>query len=138
MLWRQQVLKAIGTGSQVSSSLLGNMRGMVIQDDSNGALGRIVLVQILEQRDEFAAAVPVLHAGRDVALVQIHGCRNGTGSQPSVFMVASHARMFSRHRRQVRRSVGDGLKVGLLSTETVVTGGRCWPTCCASFCRATS
>src|SRR2546429_7498279 len=37
MLWRQHVLKAIGTSSQEGSSLFRNMRGMVIQDDSNDA-----------------------------------------------------------------------------------------------------
>src|SRR5260370_16827933 len=93
MLWRQHVLKAIGTSSQEGSSLFGNMRGMVIQDDSNDAPGRIVLVEILEQRDEFAAAMPALNAGRDMALGPIPGRQNAPVSKPSVLTITAHARI---------------------------------------------
>src|SRR5579863_2127494 len=113
MLRREYVLKAVGASSQEGLSFFGNMRGMVIRDNSNGAHGRIVLVQILEQRDEFATAMPALNAGRDMALVEIQRRQNGTGSKPSVFMIASHLWMFSGHWRQVRRGMGDGLKAGL-------------------------
>ena len=38
------------------------------------------MVEILEQRDEFATAMPALDAGRDTALVQIQRRQKGTGS----------------------------------------------------------
>ena len=86
---------------------------MVVENYSNGAPGRIVSVEVLEQGDEFPATMPALNAGRDMALVQIQRRQNGTGTEPFVFMIAGHARMFSRDRGQVGRSVGDGLKAGL-------------------------
>ena len=96
MLRREHVLKAIGTSSQESLSLFGNVGGVVVQHDAYGAPGRIVLVEILEQRDEFATAMPALNAGCDMALVQIQRRQNGTGSKASVFMIASHVWMFLR------------------------------------------
>src|SRR5437762_12664769 len=40
MLWRQHVLKAIGTSSQEGSSLFRNMRGMVIQPQRSPKTGQ--------------------------------------------------------------------------------------------------
>src|SRR3984893_10913234 len=39
MLRCQHILETVGSGSQVGSSLFGNMRRMVVQNDSKGAVG---------------------------------------------------------------------------------------------------
>src|SRR5450759_5467583 len=67
----QHVLETVGAGSEKSSGLFGKVRRMIIQYDPDGATSRVVWVEILEQGDEFAAAVPALNAGCDMTLMQI-------------------------------------------------------------------
>ena len=81
MLRCQHVLETVGSGSQAGSSLFGNMRRVVVQNDSEGAVGRIMLIEILEQRDEFSAAMLPFHAGCDMTLMQVQSREDGTGSQ---------------------------------------------------------
>src|ERR1035438_6032034 len=51
---------------------LGERRGrMIVQNDSNGAADRVVSVEILEQSDEFPAAMPPLNTSCDMTLVKI-------------------------------------------------------------------
>src|SRR5450759_3118046 len=109
----QHVLETVGAGSEKSSGLFGNVRRMIIQDDPDGAIRRVVWVEILEQGDEFAAAVPALNAGCDMALMQIQRRENRARSKALVLMIPAHAGMFSWYRGQVGRGVGDGLKARL-------------------------
>ncbi len=76
MLRRQHVLEAVGSGGQEGLSLFGNRRRVVVQDDSDGAVGRIVIVEVLEQSDEFPAAMPSLNACDDMPLVPIQRREN--------------------------------------------------------------
>src|SRR5450759_4962080 len=71
MLRCQHVLETVGAGSQEGSGLFGDMRRMIVQNDSDDATGRVVLVEILEQSDEFPAAMPPLNTSYDMTLVQI-------------------------------------------------------------------
>jgi hypothetical protein len=86
VLWCQHVLETIGSGSQVGLSLFGNMRRMVVQNASKGAVGRIVLIEVFEQRDEFSAAMSPLNAGCDLALVQIQRRASALGRSEPVAM----------------------------------------------------
>src|SRR5229473_3312671 len=71
MLRCQHILETVGAGSKEGSGLFGDMRRMIVQNDSNGAAGRVVLVEILEQSDEFPAAMSPLDTSCDMTLVQI-------------------------------------------------------------------
>jgi hypothetical protein len=44
----QHVLEAVGTRGKVSPRLLGNMRGVIVQDRTDCAAGRVVRIRILE------------------------------------------------------------------------------------------
>ena len=71
---------------------------MVVKNDSNGAVDRVILVEILEQSDEFPTAMPPLNTSGDMPLMQIQCRENRTCSQAFVFMIAAHVGMFSGNR----------------------------------------
>src|SRR5450759_4541445 len=91
----QHGLETVGAGSEQSSGLFGNVRRLIIQDDPDGAIRRVVSVEILEQGDEFAAAVPALNAGCDMALMQIQRRENRARSKALVLMIPAHAGIMS-------------------------------------------
>jgi len=91
----QHVVEAVGASRQKGLGFFGDVRRMIVQNDPYGAVGRIVLVQILKQSDEFAAAMSPLNARRDVTLVQVQRRQNRTGSETLVFMIAANVGMFS-------------------------------------------
>src|SRR6266851_653388 len=113
MLGCQHVLETVRSGSEVGLSLFGDMRRMVIQNNSKGAVSRIVLIEILEQSDEFSAAMSPLNAGCDVTLVQIQRREDRTRSKAFVFVIAADVGMLSGNWGQIGRRVGDSLKAGL-------------------------
>src|ERR1035438_7373550 len=80
----QDVLKTVGARGEKSPRLFGNVRGMIVEYDSDGAFRRIPRVQIRQQADEFDAAVTVLHACRDVPVLQIQRCQYGNRAEPLV------------------------------------------------------
>src|ERR1017187_8300682 len=82
---------------------------MIVEDDPNGAVCRIVSIQIFEQRDELATPVTSLDPANDVAIMEIQCSQNRACSQTLVFMVACRGGMFTGHRRQVWRGIGNGL-----------------------------
>src|SRR6202049_2190484 len=110
MLRCQYILETVGAGSKEGSGLLGDMRRMIVQNDSDGAVGRVVLVEILEQSNEFPAAMSPLDTSGDMPLVQIQRREDRTRPKTFVFVIAAHIGMFSGNRGQIGRSVGDGLK----------------------------
>ena len=71
MLRCQHILETVGAASKEGSGLFGDMRRMIVQNDSDGAAGRVVLVEILEQSNEFPAAMSPLDTSGDMPLVQI-------------------------------------------------------------------
>jgi hypothetical protein len=109
----QHVLETVGAGSEKGSGLFGNVRRVIIQDDPDGASSRVVLVEILEQGDEFAAAVSALNAGCDMTLMQIQCRENRACSKALLLVIPGQAGMFSRYRWQIRSGIGDGLKARL-------------------------
>src|SRR5712692_4081691 len=111
----QHILETVGAGSKEGWDLFGDVRRMIVQNDSinNGAAGRVVLVEILEQSDEFPAAMPPLNTSCDMTLVQIQRREDRTRPKAFVSMIAPHIGMSSGNRGQIGHSVGDGLKAGL-------------------------
>lgn len=96
---RQHVSKSVWTGSQIGVRLLGNVRRVVVQDHSDGALRRIVIIQVLEQSDEFDTAVAVFYARGNMAVVQVQRRPYGASPQSLLFVVAGHLRMYTGHWR---------------------------------------
>ena len=109
---RQNIMEPIGTGRQVGLGLLGEVRRMVIQDQTQDPIRRVESIQVLEQSDEFAAAMPPLDPGGYVTGVQIQGRQDGAGPETFLFVVAAPAGMPTRYWFQIGRGVSDGLDAG--------------------------
>ena len=90
MLRCRHILETVGAGSKEGSGLFGDMRRMIVQNDSDGAAGRVVLVEILEQSNEFPAAVSPLDTSVDMPLVQIQ--RREDRTRPQTFVAPTTAR----------------------------------------------
>jgi hypothetical protein len=108
----QYVLEPVGARRQVGPRFLGKVRGVVVQDQPNRALRRIVGIQILEQGDEFHTPVALLDTCGDVPVVQVQTRQNRPGAIADVLMIAGHGRIFAGHRRPVRSGVANGLHAG--------------------------
>ena len=94
MLRCQYILETVGAGSKEGSGLFGDMRRMIVQNYSNGAAGRVVLVEILKQSDEFPAAMSPLNTSCDMTLVQIQRREDRTRPKAFIFVIAAHIGMF--------------------------------------------
>src|SRR5207244_9824390 len=86
----------------------------IVQYDSDGAFRRILRIKIRQQANEFNAAVTVFHACRDLAILEIQRCQDGTGAKSLVFVIAADSGMLAWHGWQVRRGIADGLDSRLL------------------------
>ena len=113
VLGSQDVLKTVGARGEKRPRLFGNVCGMIVQDYADGALRRIPRVEVGQQADEFHAAVTILHARRDVAILEIQCRQYRTRAQPLILMIPADLPILARHRRQIRRGIGDGLHAGL-------------------------
>ena len=60
MLGRVNVREAVGPRCQVGARFFRDVRRVIVQDDPNRHSGRVVGIQILQQRDKLPAAMPLL------------------------------------------------------------------------------
>ena len=65
------VFEAPRSRRQVRHGLAGNVRGVIVEDDADDGVRRIVTMQALQQGDELAAAMLRFDIGDDFAAVQI-------------------------------------------------------------------
>src|ERR1019366_8394628 len=70
MFGRQHILEAIWARVEEGPRFFRDVCRMVIEDQSNSAVGRVPGVQVFQQIDELAAAVPPLDAGGYMTVVQ--------------------------------------------------------------------
>jgi len=62
---------------------------MIVQYDSDDAFRRILRIKVGQLPNEFNAAVAVFHARRDVPILEVQRCQDGTGAQSLVFVIAA-------------------------------------------------
>ena len=62
---------------------------MVVEDQSDGAASGVPGIQVFQQTDELAAAVPPFDAGGYMAVVQVQRRQNRTSAQSLVFVVSA-------------------------------------------------
>ena len=55
--WRMHILKPAGAGCQIGAGFFGGVGQMMIKNDAEGSVWRIMRVQSLKERDERATAV---------------------------------------------------------------------------------
>ena len=85
---------------------------MIVQYDSDGAVGGIPRVEVGQETNEFDTAVTVLHARRDVAVLEIQCGQDRTGAQSLVLVIAADLGVLARNGRQVASSDVSGLLPG--------------------------
>jgi hypothetical protein len=99
-----------------SLGLLGDVRGMIVEDQLDRRMGRIGGIEKLEKFDEFATAVAILDEGVNLAGQQIDAGQQTDGAVTLVFMIA----------REGRCTPGSGGRSGLccdrLDTGLLVIG----------------
>ena len=123
MLGRVNILKSVGTSRQVGPSLLGDMGRMVVQNDPETGMRRIIGVQILEKGDEFLAQMPFLDPGDDMAGREIQGGQNPCRSQSDRLMIARDGGMLAGNRRPVGGRQSQRLNSRLFVQADRVDGG---------------
>jgi len=72
---------------------------VIVEDQPNGAVGRIARIQVFQQIDELSAAVAPFDAGGYMAIVQVQRCQNRASAQSLVLVIASDCGMFTSHGR---------------------------------------
>jgi hypothetical protein len=87
---------------------------MIVENEANDRLWRIVGVDVLEQLNELGATVPILDSLEDMTGVQINASQNRDGAMANVLVIAPEGGRFVRHRRQVRRRQPQRLNTWLL------------------------
>src|ERR1017187_2435939 len=134
----QDVLKTVGVCGEKCLRLFGNVRGMIVQDDSDGAFRRIPRVEIGQQADEFDAAVTVLHACRDVPVLEIQRCQYGNRTEPLVCVVAPIFGYLPGTGGRSGAVLAMACTPGFSSTETVIMPEAASPAARLAFCNPTS
>lgn len=65
------IKKSSRSAGKVAHGLLGDVGRMVIQDDTDGGIGRIVSIHLFKQRYKLTTAMPVMNLSNHVAVIQI-------------------------------------------------------------------
>jgi hypothetical protein len=95
--------------------LVGDVGGMIVEDQLDRGSGRIGGVEQLEEFDEFAAAVAILDQSVDLAGDEIDPGQQTDRAVPLVFMLAGQGRVRAGLRRQIGGGRGDRLNAGFSS-----------------------
>ncbi len=108
MLWSEGEFEAAGgLICEPSLGLLGDMCGVIIENQLDRRVGRIGGVENLEELDEFAAAVAVLDEGVNLPGEQINAGQQTDRAVALVLVIAREGRMPARlARRRKLQAVG--------------------------------
>jgi hypothetical protein len=98
---------------ELSLGFLGDVGGMIVEDQLDRRVGWIGLIEKLEELDELTAAVTILDQGVNLAGEKIDAGQQADRAVTLVFMIAVEGRVYARFGRQVRGRRGDRLDTGL-------------------------
>ena len=94
--------------------LLGDVRGMIVEDQLDRRAGWVSGVEKLQEFNEFATAMAVLHQSMDLAGHKVDAGQQADRAEALIFMIAGEGRMHAGLRRQVRCRGGNRLDPWLL------------------------
>jgi hypothetical protein len=97
-----------------SFRLLGDVRGMIVEDQLDRRAGWVSSIDKLQKFNEFATTMAVLYQSMDLAGHQVDASQQADRTETLIFMIAGEGRMPARLRRQVRRRAGNRLEPRLL------------------------
>src|SRR5437867_11731509 len=75
------VFETIWPCGQKGPGLLRDVGRMIVQDEPDAAVGRVVGVEVLQQGDKLPAAMTPLDMRRDMTGMQVEGCQDGASPQ---------------------------------------------------------
>src|SRR6266478_4586550 len=114
VFWRESKFEtADGLTGEPGSGLLGDVGGMIVEDQLDCRMGLIGGIEKLEEFDELAAAMAILDQGVNLAGEQIDAGQQADRAMTLVFMIAREGRMGAGLGRQIRRRRGNRLDAGL-------------------------
>jgi hypothetical protein len=93
-----------------SSGLLGDVGGMIVEYQLDRRMGRIGVIEKLEEFDELAAAMAILDQSVNLTGEQIDA---GQRAITLIFVIAREGRMGTGFGRQIRRRRSNRLDAGL-------------------------
>src|SRR5712691_5604264 len=94
MLGRERELEpARGLLGEPGSCLLGDVRGMIVEDQLDRGMGWIGRVENFEEFDKLAAAVALLDQGMDLAGEQINPGEQAERTMALILMIAREGRI---------------------------------------------
>src|SRR6516162_10187972 len=103
MLWREDEFEAASKlVGEPGLGFLGDVCGMIVEDQLDRRMGRIGGINEFEEFDEFAAAMAVRDQGVNLAGEQIDAGQQTDCAIALVLVIAREARMFAGLWRQVR------------------------------------
>ena len=73
--------------------LLGDVRGMIVEDQLDRRVGWVSGVEKLQEFNEFAAAMPVFHQSMDLAGHKVDAGQQADRAEALIFMIAGEGRM---------------------------------------------
>jgi len=94
---------------------VGDVCGMIVEDQTDCRISWIGGIDQLEKRDELAAAVAVLDQSMDLAGDKVYAGQQADRAVALVLKLARETRMHARFGRQVRGGRCDRLKPGFSS-----------------------
>src|SRR5262245_8663228 len=103
-----------GLLGEPSSRLLGDVCGMIVEDQVDCGVSRVGGIEQLEEFDELAAAVTVFDQGVNLAAEQVDAGQQTDRAIALVFVVACKGRVNMWLRRQVGGRCCDRLNTRLL------------------------
>ncbi len=123
VLGSMHIFEPVGAGGQKHPGFPGDMSRMVVQNDPDPGMRRIIGIQILEEGDEFLASMPFLDPGNDMAGREIQGGQNRGYSQSDILMIARDGGMFAGNRWPVGGRQSQRLNSRLFVQADRVDGG---------------
>ena len=103
-----------GLIGEPGSGLLGDVRGMIVEDHLDRRVGRIGGVDKLEEFDEFAAAMAILDQGVNLSGDEIDPGQQADRAVALIFMLACEGGMHAGRGRQIGGRRCDRLDARLL------------------------
>src|SRR5712672_2345870 len=108
VFWRESKFEtADGLTGEPGSGLLGDVGGMIVEDQLDRRMGRIGGIEKLKEFDELAAAMAILDQGVNLTGEQIDAGQQADCAVTLVFMIAREGRMGAGLGRQIRRRRGN-------------------------------
>ena len=101
-------------GRQIGPRFFRDVGRVVVQNNADGGLGRIMGIDLLEKGDEFPAPVFFVYLGNDASILKVERGQDGDGPQSLVLVVPRNRLMMTRDRRKIGGDGGESLDPRLL------------------------